>query len=788
MTVVVGVDGAGRTRRLGEIAAAAGRPAVPVVFTTVDDLQALLARAHADAALVVVDDAHRLPAAALRALAAAARSGVPMAIARRPTLTGPELAELDEAVAATGPVEHLGPLDPGALSALVTAAIERPATAAHVDAVRAASAGLAALAAAVAHAPDGTPPALVARVQRLLAGGHERPVGGAAPPPREGIARLARILAVSSDLGDEVVCVASGLAPAEAAAAARTLRDQGMLTPDGERMIPAVARAVLADLPAPERRRLHDAVASALLATGADPVRAAEQLRAARARTPAAADVYRRAADGLRYSAPDRSLSWYDEALHSGAEPPVVAAGRAEAAVQLGLAVDVDAATASEADAARLRMVAGAAAAHDGRAGRSADALLGADTPGPVLAVPALMATGRPAPARSAATGPAPVPLRRLAEAALAIGDPAAALPLLIEAAEVYEQAPPAVPMPDLPHALAALAAVTTGDTASAEHLLERALSTGAGGPVAQDRHRTLLAWVRLRAGRYDTALAELDRLSGVSLPGRERLTLACLTAGIARRRGDIAQLRAAWALAEPVLARRAVDLLHLEMVEELLVAAARLRHHRRITPILEDLEAVVDRLDRPAAWAVSLGWIRLQIAVVGEDVSAAAEAADHLGGLDPGGARQQAQCRAAMRWAAALTGDVRPDDVLADAADLVAAELPWEASRLLGQAAIRTTDPSAARRLLEKARELSRAEGPADDAPPDAGQGTLSDREVEVARLVLAGRTHREIGSQLYLSPKTVEHHVARIRAKLGAANRAEMIAGLRKHLPPES
>jgi DNA-binding CsgD family transcriptional regulator len=552
-------------------------------------------------------------------------------------------------------------------------------------------------------------------------------------------------------------------------------------------MIPAVARAVLADLTAPQRRRLHDTVAAALLATGADPVRAAEQLRAARARTVAAADVYRRAGDRLRFAAPDRARSWYDEALNAGADPAAVAAGRAEAAVLLGLPVDVDAATAPESDAARLAVVAGAVAAYEGRAGRSAEALLSAGPPGPVLAVPALIAVGQPEAARAAAAGAGPLPLRRLAEAALTIGSPATALPLLIEAAEAYEQAPPEVTVPDLPHALGALVAVTAGDTATAEHLLQRALSAGLGGPAAQDRHRALLAWVRLRAGRYDSALAEVHRRTGTPLPGRERLVLACLTAGIARRRGDIAQLRTAWALAEPVLARRAVDLCHLELIEELLVAAARLRHHGRITPILDDLAAIIDRLGRPAAWAVSLGWIRLQIAVVGEDPAAVTAAAEHLGGLDPADARQRAQCRAAARWAAALTGAVQPDDVLADAADLVAVDLPWESSRLLGQAAIHTRDPLAARRLLERARELSRTEGPADDAPPDAGRGGLSDREVEVARLVLAGRTHREIGSQLYLSPKTVEHHVARIRGKLGAGSRAEMIAALRRHLPEE-
>ena len=56
-----------------------------------------------------------------------------------------------------------------------------------------------------------------------------------------------------------------------------------------------------------------------------------------------------------------------------------------------------------------------------------------------------------------------------------------------------------------------------------------------------------------------------------------------------------------------------------------------------------------------------------------------------------------------------------------------------------------------------------------------------LSDRELEIARGVVDGLTHKEIGAQLYISPKTVEHHVARIRRKVQAGSRAEMLAILR-------
>ena len=56
-----------------------------------------------------------------------------------------------------------------------------------------------------------------------------------------------------------------------------------------------------------------------------------------------------------------------------------------------------------------------------------------------------------------------------------------------------------------------------------------------------------------------------------------------------------------------------------------------------------------------------------------------------------------------------------------------------------------------------------------------------MSDREREVAELLLQGMPYRDIGSQLFISAKTVEHHVARIRRRLGAESRSELISMLR-------
>jgi DNA-binding CsgD family transcriptional regulator len=60
-----------------------------------------------------------------------------------------------------------------------------------------------------------------------------------------------------------------------------------------------------------------------------------------------------------------------------------------------------------------------------------------------------------------------------------------------------------------------------------------------------------------------------------------------------------------------------------------------------------------------------------------------------------------------------------------------------------------------------------------------------LSAREFEVARLVAAGHTNREIAARLFVSPKTVGAHVEHILTKLGVARRAEIAAWVAA-LPP--
>src|SRR5262249_59221257 len=74
---------------------------------------------------------------------------------------------------------------------------------------------------------------------------------------------------------------------------------------------------------------------------------------------------------------------------------------------------------------------------------------------------------------------------------------------------------------------------------------------------------------------------------------------------------------------------------------------------------------------------------------------------------------------------------------------------------------------------LAAAADRLTESSGP---ARPTAPWHPLSEREFEVAQLVAAGRTNRQIADQLVLSPKTVSAHITHILTKLGAARRAEI------------
>jgi DNA-binding CsgD family transcriptional regulator/tetratricopeptide (TPR) repeat protein len=98
-----------------------------------------------------------------------------------------------------------------------------------------------------------------------------------------------------------------------------------------------------------------------------------------------------------------------------------------------------------------------------------------------------------------------------------------------------------------------------------------------------------------------------------------------------------------------------------------------------------------------------------------------------------------------------------------------------------------RTTAALVARRLREQgAHAIPR--GP--HARTRANPAQLTARELEILPLLAAGLRNAEIAAQLFLSPKTVDHHVSHILAKLGVHSRGDVAAAARRlglHLSAE-
>ncbi len=64
-----------------------------------------------------------------------------------------------------------------------------------------------------------------------------------------------------------------------------------------------------------------------------------------------------------------------------------------------------------------------------------------------------------------------------------------------------------------------------------------------------------------------------------------------------------------------------------------------------------------------------------------------------------------------------------------------------------------------------------------ATEPPPSGPPDDLTERELEVLRLIALGHTNSEIASQLYLSVRTVESHRAHIQQKVRRSSRAELV-----------
>ena len=409
--------------------------------------------------------------------------------------------------------------------------------------------------------------------------------------------------------------------------------------------------------------------------------------------------------------------------------------------------------------------------------------------------------------------------LAHLADGLLAslTGDADAALDHLARSVSTLNTLGAELTLPESPAALAAIVAIGCGRPAVAEVLLERALRADLGGESCRRRHRLLLSWTLMVQGRIDAAERGLDRClhegsdRGATVLGgsagsaagagssagnadaiaervlcdRDLLLYWCLRAGLARRRTDLTAMREAWREIRSQTFGLRVTLCDLLPLGEALVVAARLRDSEPVGRLVQDAVALLGGIGDPVCWAAPLHWHGVQAAFqAGEPASLI----PHANALVRGGQTSEYAAilaTAGQTWLEVMRRETDFASVEASARALAKHGHIWDASRLAGQAALQHPDRESALSMMQLAREISKDHSAQESS--DTRAAILTAREREVGRLVLDGQGYRAIGEQLFISPKTVEHHVARIRSRLSATSRGELLEKLHYVLADE-
>jgi DNA-binding CsgD family transcriptional regulator len=209
-------------------------------------------------------------------------------------------------------------------------------------------------------------------------------------------------------------------------------------------------------------------------------------------------------------------------------------------------------------------------------------------------------------------------------------------------------------------------------------------------------------------------------------------------------------------------------------------------------------IRRVVDETaDRVARSRLLAAYVEIMLAA--HDVAAARDGADELSTIAADLGAPLLGAVAAHAQGAVLLGEGDPPAALAALRRAWTAwqelEAPYDAARvrvLLGLACRELGDQEGAELELDAARWVFLQLGAAPDlswvqalsrkAAPRAAGG-LTAREVQLLRLVAAGKTNRSIAAELVLSERTVDRHVSNIFAKLGVSSRAAATAYAYEH-----
>jgi len=814
--------GYGKSALLGEVGRIFAGAGVPVLSPQ----EALADPARCRQAAILVDDAHRLPGGQLERLGElAADERIRLIVAYRPWPRSPALAELSGILERGRPVLLLRPLD--------RAGIAQQAAALLAEVL-----------------PDGGPPAglvdlvdeqtggvprYVDRILRALREAHrgtrlkapfQVPSAAIAQFYPEldrldpGVHRLLLGKAGAPDLHTEVVTALLGFDVDVAWGLMDGARATGMLDRGGA-LLPLAQRAITTLSPAERRLSVQRQLIEAQRERGGPVLALVRPLLGTGAGGRSIAAAFEAAGDEALAESPKLAAELYSAAIAAGAPASALAGRRAQAASLFGdfdtalRLADGVVAGADEADRAHAANVAGTVLAHRGLLGASAELYRwSGSASGTAFAVIGLIGTGQLTEAQRLLadhrrSGPPVLATSAAAQMAQGVHQSvtqgaASALATLTRASSMLEPVGSAELLPDTPAALAALVALHSGEFVVADAVLERAIGANMGGTLALRRHRLLQAWGAMLRGDTDAARGKLAEAGGepAELEPRDALVASALRVGIARRESDLGALRDAWEQAREAAVRQPADLFSLLPLGELAVAAARLGEQDRLAPHLAEAEVLLKQLGNPPLWEATLRWNRMYAAIVSEHLDAAEPEVAALAAMADGHPYFAVLATAARGWLDVLTGNIDPVAVEAAARGLHGAGLRWDGPRLAGQAAIRTADRKGMLRLLDCARALQgkttrpgtdqpgrgEATGTPRTEPPRGVTGTLSERERDVAELVVDGFTYKEIGQRLFISAKTVEYHVARMRQRFGCASRSDLLEQLRFLVGPRS
>ncbi|RYP82998.1 LuxR family transcriptional regulator [Nocardioides guangzhouensis] len=145
------------------------------------------------------------------------------------------------------------------------------------------------------------------------------------------------------------------------------------------------------------------------------------------------------------------------------------------------------------------------------------------------------------------------------------------------------------------------------------------------------------------------------------------------------------------------------------------------------------------------------------------------------LGAGDPPGATEHLQRAVALYDDLGLAVDGARTRLLLGRA---LASVDAESALAEARAALHAFEIIGAARLADEAAALIRSLGARARRGGPSPDRLLTRREREVAELVAAGLGNPEIANRLFITRKTVEHHVSSILAKLGLTGRAELVA----------